>query len=233
MNEKIITIPIEEVYDSAEKYMAIMNGYNREGKAAEKSREKAMKTRTELFDGLSMDVLLANFTNECIEDTDFVFDGERIQCKKLPGIDKESVVGGYVFMFHAPMPDLSQFPISKQYLADSWQTAFVDVGRDVIRKKVLEMAEQEYDKKLYITDTIAPGMYGIDGSKTKNFFRFMNADKIELGILESGMMVPVKSFVGIFLVLNRDTVIQTMDCSECLSGGKMCEYCKNFAERYI
>lgn len=233
MKDEIIKIPIEEVYESAEKYMAVMNGFNREGPAAQKSRDKAMKIREELFDGLDMDVLVSEFSRDSVFEDYFLIEGTRINCSKLPKIEKNIILKGYVFLFHAPMPDLSDYPVSKQYLADSWETAFVDVGRDIVRRRLLERSEQVYGGKLYITDTIAPGMCGIDGSETRKFFEFMDASKINMKILESGMMVPVKSYVGIYLLLDQDVVVKTMNCAECLSGRKRCEYCKNFAEQFI
>lgn len=233
LREKIMKIPVEDVYEDAEPYMAVICGYEREGAGALKIKKKAMQIRKELFDGLSMDILYAPFPAECVRQECFVIDDVEIACSKLPSLARQTVLGGFAFMFHAPMPDLSQFPVSKMYLADSWQTSFVDAGRNSIRKKFLAIAQEDFSHKVYITDTIAPGMCGMAGTRVREFFRILDGSKIDTRLLESGMMDPVKSFTGIFLILDQESVIQSSDCSQCLSGHTNCEYCKNFAERYM
>lgn len=233
LQEKIMTIPTEEVYETSEPYMAAICGYEREGTSAQKTKKKAMQVRESLFDGTSMDILYAPFSPDCVRPDGFLIDGVQIECSKLSGIPAESILSGYVFMFHAPMPDLSSFPVSRMYLADSWQTSFVDAGRNFIRRKFHELAGTELSREIYITDTIAPGMCGMPAAKVKSFFELLDGSKIDIELLESGMMNPVKSFTGIFLILDRESVIQTSDCSQCLSGHTNCEYCKNYAERYM
>ncbi|MDO4553557.1 MAG: hypothetical protein Q4B70_00245 [Lachnospiraceae bacterium] len=233
MPDEILTIETEKLYDLSEQYMAVMCGFDRDTKGAKKIRDNAMKVRKKIFDGTKMDFLLRPFTKECVKEDHFLLENYKIECNILSKVDLESVLGGYVFMFHAPMPDLSSYPVSEMYLADSWQTSFVDAGRDVLRELLLKKAKKEYKKELYITDTLAPGMFGIASSKVRTFFRFMDHKKIDLELLESGMMNPVKSFVGIFLLLDQEMVLSSMNCSECLSGHKNCEYCKNYAARWV
>ena len=232
MKDEIIRISMREIYEPAEKYMGIMMGFHRDSPAAKKSKDATMTVRR-IFDELEMEFLVSKVVSDAVHEDYFLIGETRIDCSRLARLEKGMVLGGYAFLFHAPMPDLSKQPVSVQYLADSWETAFVDAGRDLIRKRLVKKAEQEYGRKAYITDTIAPGMYGMAGSDVGKFFEFLDASRIHLKILESGIMMPVKSFAGIYLILDQDVVIKTMDCSECLSGGKGCEYCKNYAERFL
>ena len=231
MQSEVFKIPIEEFYEAATPYMEVMNGLDRDTAGARKSREKAMRIRSALFDGMTMDVLLAEFSRECVEEEAFVFEGTKIPCADLSCIEKDIIKGGYIYMFHAPMPDLSAFPVSKQYMADSWQTAFVDEGRNVLRERILKRAESKYEGNCYITDTIAPGVFGMEGTACRYFFEFLETERIGMEILKSGLMKPLKSFVGIFLILDREGIKKTADCRACLSGGKNCMYCKNYAEK--
>ena len=106
-------------------------------------------------------------------------------------------------------------------------------GRDWLRKTLLEEVKKDIGEDVYITDTLAPGMAGMPVESIQDFFKFMDGSKIGISLLESGMMTPVKSFVGIYLVMNKEQIVSTMNCEECLSGHKFCEYCKNFASVYL
>ncbi|MGM9571990.1 MAG: hypothetical protein ACI3ZR_07215 [bacterium] len=232
MQKEILTIKLEMLYELAEKYMSVMCGFDRPGRRAEKSQRSALKVRQMVFDGLEMDFLLGRFSSENVLPEGFSFGSQLMECAALAKIREESIQSGYLFMFHAPMPDLSAFPLSEIYLADSWQTCFVNAGRDVLRQLLLERTAEEYGRKFYITDTLAPGMFGIPVSAVKTFFQLLPAEEIALELLPSGMMQPVKSFVGIYLLLDREAVISSVNCAECLSHHTKCEYCKNYAERY-
>lgn len=233
MEEILLEVDTEEMYFIADKYMSVMCGYDRENRRSQKSRQTAVKVREKLFDKTKTDFLLLPFDSECVKSDHFMIKDQKIVCGMLENIDLKSVVKGYAFMFHAPMPDLSAYPISEVYFADCWQTCIVDAGRDILRKMLLKKESSKQDKKLYITDTLAPGMSKIPSSAVKKFFEIMSAEKIDLTLLKSGLMSPVKSFVGILLLIDQQAVTDSMNCSECLSNHKNCEYCKNYAQKFI
>lgn len=233
MENKIMRLKTEQLYATAEPYMAVICGYHREREGSEKIRRKAMAARERYFADTITEVLYMPFGTECIQDTGFRFGQTQIPCRQLSGMDRDSILGGYVFLFHAPMINLDEIPVSEAYMIDSWQTSFVDTGRDMLRELFLQMAEQSEKKKLFITDTIAPGMFGIAGDQVPAFFEFLDGKQIGISLTSSGMMDPVKSFVGIFLILDRESIMAEVDCRECLSNHKGCAYCRNYAARLM
>lgn len=233
MEEKVIKIDIEETYERAQSYMDIMCGFNRDSGMAVKSKVLAQKVREQNFNGMKMPFLVKGFGRQQINGEYFEFDNVKIKCTALNKFEKDNIYGGYVFLFRSPMPDIYSLPVSKMYLADSWETCFVDAGRDILREKLLKEAAFYFGKTLYITDTLAPGMAGMPSDSVKEFFKFMDAEKIGIKLMDSGMMNPVKSFVGIYLVIDKEHMVSTMNCNECLSGHKFCEYCKNYASVYM
>lgn len=233
MQERIINVEVEKIYEKAEKYMEVMCGFHRNNSISEKSRIKAQKVRDKVFDGMEMPFLVKSFGREQIQDEYFCFDEVRIKCGALQKFKENEIKCGYAFLFRSPMPDIYSLPVSKMYLADSWETCFVDAGRDWLRKTLLEEVKKDIGEDVYITDTLAPGMAGMPVESIQDFFKFMDGSKIGISLLESGMMTPVKSFVGIYLVMNKEQIVSTMNCEECLSGHKFCEYCKNFASVYL
>lgn len=233
MKEEIISIATETLYDIAFDYMSVICGFDRGTLMSEKSKKNALEIREKIFNNTTMDFLITSFGKECVEHDVFILDEQRISCEFLNNIESESIQGGYAFMFHAPMPDVSAFSVSDMYAADSWETAFVDAGRDVLRKLLLEKYSNENNGTYYITDTLAPGLFGMKASNLCTFFKFMDSTKINLKLLDSGMMDPLKSFAGIYLILDREHIIASMDCTNCISGGKSCNYCKNYTVNYM
>lgn len=233
MREEIITIATEKLYDIAYDYMSVICGFDRGTLMSEKSKKNALKLRDKIFNNTTMDFLITSFGKECVKDDVFLFNEQIIPCEFLNNIESKSIQGGYAFMFHAPMPDVSAFSVSAMYAVDSWQTSFVDAGRDVLRDLLLEKYANENKGIHYITDTLAPGLFGMKASNLCTFFKFMDSTKINLKLLDSGMMEPLKSFAGIYLILDREHIIASMDCANCLSDGKNCNYCKNYTVNYM
>jgi len=226
-------VDIEDLYEIAEQYMEIMCGYDRDSYMVQKSKKLAYKVRTKVFTGEKMPFLLKEFGKDSIYEDHFVIDGQKIHCEALRKLDKCSIKGGFAFLFHSPMPDIYSLPISQMYLADSWETCFVDAGRDILREQLLKHYKINADELLYITDTLAPGMAGMPFDEVRSFFQIFDGSQINMTLLESGMMAPVKSFAGIYLIIDREQIISTMNCSECVSDHKFCEYCKNYAQHYM
>ncbi|MCR4892187.1 MAG: hypothetical protein K5989_08425 [Lachnospiraceae bacterium] len=226
-------IDVEDLYEVADRYMGVMCGYDRESGLVNKSKELAYKVRTKVFSGEKMPFLIREFGRESIFGDYFNIDGQRIPCEALKRIDRKSIKGGFAFLFHSPMPDIYSLPISQMYLADSWETCFVDAGRDLLRQQLLDKLGAGERELLYITDSLAPGMAGIPAEAVSSFFHIFDASQIDMFLLASGMMSPVKSFAGIYLIIDRKAVLKTANCNECVSNHKFCEYCKNYARHYI
>ena len=203
MQNVVIQIKTEHVYHLAIKQMESLCGLNRDNNAARKSRAKAEDVWQNIFVGTDVDVLLVPFTRENVRDESLVFDDTEIPCDFVTKQAKE-IIGGYAFMLHAPTIDLAAFPVSRQYYIDSWQTCIVDSSAQHLRKLLLEHEERESGDEISISQLIAPGLGGIPGSSVGQFFEFMNHERIGMELTKSGMMIPVKSFVGVYLFLMRN-----------------------------
>ncbi|MDO4203013.1 MAG: hypothetical protein Q4D07_00710 [Selenomonadaceae bacterium] len=233
MTEEVLRVNVEELYESAAAYLDIICGLQRKGKMAARSRQLAEEIKNELFNGTQLEVLMQRFGRDEIEPEGFNFAGQRIACSSLKTVSRQHILAGYAVLLRSPMPDISQLPVSKMYLADSWETSLVDAGRDYLRPWLLERETERLGQELYISDTLAPGMAGMPSDCIRSFFGFMDGSRVGVSLTRSGMMNPVKSFVGIYLLLDRQEVIRTANCGECASQGKTCAYCKDFAQRHF
>ena len=230
--ENLLKIESEKLFLVASKYMDVMCGFKRDSHIAQKSRKKAYDIFTNIFHDTTVDFVIKTIDPGIVCDGYFDFPEERIECDALNKIDLSHVKYGYAFMFHAPMPVMNDYIISDMYLADCWETCLVNAGRDVLRSMLLEECCQKDDKSYFITDTLAPGMSGMPSDSVAKFFNIINAESIGMELTDYGMMLPVKSFVGIYLVLDQEYISSVANCQECMSHHTKCEYCKNYRKLY-
>jgi hypothetical protein len=105
-----------------------------------------------------------------------------------------------------------------------WQTAFVDVARDLLQNYITNTFTY---KSYAISDSFGPGFFGMPASDTLKFFSILDAEKIGASIRPGGLMIPVKSYAGFFLVTDKEESLSSKDCDSCMSNRKTCSYCKS------
>lgn len=225
-------LPIETLYPAAWEYMKVLCGLEGGRALAEQSGQRALQVRDQCFAGMLLHCMLFPFGTDCVRGEAFHIQDTVIPCGALGQIDKSSIQGGWAFLLRSPMPDIHQLPVSQMYFADAWETCFVDSGRDRLGELLLEDAKNGASGPLYITDTFAPGMAGMPSGAVREFFHFLDGERIGVRLRDSGMMDPVKSFVGIFLLLSKKQGEETGNCAECVAGRKSCIYCREYARRY-
>ncbi len=105
-------------------------------------------------------------------------------------------------------------------LADMWGTAFTDAGLVLLHEKI---AAKNPGK--HVSHPFGPGFYGINTSEVGTIFAALDCE--DAGItLNNGLLFPIKSSIGFFLVTDDETALPARDCMNC-TGDTSCEYCKN------
>ncbi|MFT3951931.1 MAG: 3-methylornithine--L-lysine ligase PylC [Oscillospiraceae bacterium] len=203
MCERILSVPTASLYERAEPYMSGICGFERNASAA-KTKAQAFSIRGQFFDSTTTDFLLYELTHTQIMADRFAVNGVEIQCDALCALDPARILCGAAFLFHAPMPDLSALALSKAYLADAWQTALVEAGHEALGTLLQAEASARFGFGCAVSRLFAPGHCAIASECVPTFFQFMNADKIGMKLLPSGLMSPVKSFVGIYVILRAE-----------------------------
>ena len=142
------------------------------------------------------------------------------------------------------------------FYKDTWGTAYIDGGRDMLKEWIYEQnikskvesqietksglqgeseAESHWKSKeennfeqndIVISDSFGPGFYGMDISYIKDFFSFMNNEEIGMSLMKSGMMLPIKSFAGFFIVLEKGSKLPESACQNCIMKTKSCVFCR-------
>lgn len=225
MERQVLRVDTQDLYTFSDPYFATMCGLNRASKMAEKIKAKSEAVRDMIFVDTTVDFILTPLEPSVLGETAIQLGADRVECTVFDRIPKETVTGIVAFAMHAPMPDLSKLPISDVYLADTWQTAFVDAGRDYIRHQVADQMPGTY-----VTDAIGPGFYGMECDSVDSLYQVVKPQDIDIQLMPSGMMNPVKSIIGFFLVLTDPASLPPTDCFNCVGAKSSCRMCKNYGK---
>ena len=82
------------------------------------------------------------------------------------------------------------------------------------------------ENEIVISDSFGPGFYGMDISYIKDFFSFMNNEEIGMSLMKSGMMLPMKSFAGFFIAMEKGSKLPESTCQNCIMKTKSCVFCR-------
>lgn len=120
-----------------------------------------------------------------------------------------------------PTPETSQAPadsLMNELLADSWGTAYIAAGLDVLSADLQEKTGGKGVLNLW------PGCNDISVSEIDNIFGTLNAALIGVSRSSSGMMNPIKSCAGYFKSVDY-APDENLDCQNCLADKTHCDFC--------
>ena len=117
-------------------------------------------------------------------------------------------------------------------LDDMWGTAFVDAGLEILRNKI---AADNPEK--FVSHPFGPGFYGIKIDAIKTIFDALDCKNAGVD-LKNGLLTPMKSSIGFFLVSDSEEALPSRDCAGCAGGASRagvvsCEYCKNSGKKTV
>lgn len=144
------------------------------------------------------------------------------QCNVMEKLDLKNIKKIYAYVatsgnYHCPSDTLSE-----AYYADTWGTAYINAVRDYLRS---------YFSKLnvggFVLDSFGPGYYGMPLEEVKQFFQMINTDGIGVSCKTNGLMLPLKSVVGLNLVMAETVDTDIRDCETCIGDVCGCEFCKS------
>jgi hypothetical protein len=114
--------------------------------------------------------------------------------------------------------------IIDQLYAYMWGTAYVDAGRIMME----EMIKNQFigdDEDVVLSPPIGPGFYGMDNRQSGNINRILGGDELGIKVVDSGVMLPIKSCSGLYLVTNKDADFPTEACIVCEANRDGCNHC--------
>lgn len=144
--------------------------------------------------------------------------GQEFGCKAFEQLNKNSLIGMYLYACSAGDYSLPDENVLNQVYADLWGTAFTDAVRILIRK------ELEKDAKL--SDSFGPGFYGMSTKAITRMKALLDFDQLGIEVKESNIMVPLKSCAGLYFAVNDDYQHINSQCASCFGNLKSCKLCQ-------
>lgn len=174
-------------------------------------------------------IKLQPFDAACVQDGHFAFGKQEILCTVLERIDRSKISEGYLYAFHAPdFPVEEAASLLSQYYLETFQIACMDVVREWLRGYLARKHSVEMPH--YCSDSFGPGYYGMEFSAVEKLMEIM--DTAEAGITwADGMLQPVMSLVGLYLISTEDILSDCGDCASCIGQAEGCQFCTNYVKR--
>jgi len=216
--------------DKVQEFFMRSSGLAREGDKFVKMRENANMIKTEIEERVDIKAVLTYFDEFQIIENVLTIQGETFECNPFSLIKPKEVKGVYLYVITAGDYYLDNREIIDQLYADIWGTSYVDAGRRILEEYILEdfldkNSMNGYENRVLISNSFGPGFYGMETGDTKKIFNIIDGTKIGVGCRESGMMVPLKSCTGIYLIVKTGTELPKIECETCLGSAISCNMC--------
>lgn len=226
---EVVTLRASELYNRAYEYLSTYAGMRRLEQDGKIEELRMQQSEAELayqneFAKSFLHMNLQSFDRTCVKDGYFQFGEHRFNCSVLNRIPQSVVAGGYFVSFHAPTSaGEKQLSLLSQYYIENWQNALLDAGRDWARAYI--QRKESVRRAHYVTDSFGPGFYGMPVECLSDLVTLSNAGAVGVTVSQEGHMLPAKSIVAIYLVLQKPLDFVIEDCSSCIGNDAGCQSC--------
>ncbi len=227
MNNKLITIPLENVFPAAERYFLATAGLNRENEKHRRMWTHALEIYEEIREKIDIKALIHYLVPEKAEGRDFYFNGVKISCNAFERIGLDNVNGSYFYLITAGEAQTDSEQVLDQLYGDIWGTSLVDAAREIIRKQIIFMDQEKYENGI-LSDSFGPGYYGMRLEQTADIFQIIDASLVNVTLNPGGMMRPQKSITGLFLSVKNGDMLPPATCENCIGGSSGCAFCNRW-----
>lgn len=230
MESIIFEIDKDKVESKTQELFIRSSGLSRVGDKFDKMRERAETIKKDIEERVDIKAVVSYFDEfQIIEDT-LIVQGRTFKCNPFSLISPEVVKGVYMYAITAGDYSMNNREIMDQLYADIWGTSYLDAGRKILVDYVLD----DFSKKrkiagkeagIIVTDSFGPGFYGMETGDTRKIFEVIDGGKIGVECRESGIMVPIKSCTGIYLIVEAGAELPGIECESCLGSTISCNMC--------
>ncbi len=225
MKNRLIFIDEKEVCKKARGYLVRFCAGDK------RMLEQAMNIRKSGLEGVGIKAVVSSYGRDVYSGGKIEIGGSIFTCKAFERIKDRTVKAVYIYLLTAGECLFSEDDnIMDKLLADIWGTAYVEAAADLLKTYIIKEIENIHPdslgNSLYLSDKFGPGLYGMDIKQSIDFFKVLNAQKLGISVKESGVIVPPKSCVGLFLVVTDPRALPMRSCADCVGNAAGCNFCK-------
>lgn len=231
MKNLVVDFDEKEANERAEKNFIENCGFDLAGEKHRRMMEDGLRARNKSIEDIHIRALLSSYGKEIFKDGRIIIDGTEFACKAFEQITRDNILRIYLYIITAgELSNSNEDNILEQLYSDIWGTAYVDAGRAMLEEYLKRDTEKDYpgqiEKTIFFTKSFGPGFYGMLTSQTKEFCKVLDVKKIGIDVRDSGIMVPLKTCAGIYMLVNDRQCIPQPNCQQCIGNPKGCHFCR-------
>ena len=230
MKNIIIEIDKNKVESKVQEFFLRSSGLSHQGEKFVKMRERARKIKEDIEERVDIRAVLSYFDEFQITEDMLTVQGKQFKCNPFSLINPKTVKGVYLYAITAGDYSMDDREIMDQLFADIWGTSYVDAGRKILVDYILEDFSTKRkaawtQDEIMVSDSFGPGFYGMETGDTRKIFEVIDGREIGVECRGSGIMVPLKSCTGIYLIVEAGTELPGIECESCLGSIISCNMC--------
>jgi hypothetical protein len=226
------SIQEEEVFPLAERFFLRSAGFDLETPKHRRMYEEAQAVRKAGFGGICVEGFYAGYGAEVYDGVGVEIDGKRIVATAFQQMPAETVKRVVLYIITAGECSVSDdADIMAQLYAHMWGTAYVDAGRILLETKIKEKMFAEVESETNSTAALgmspgfSPGFYGMENKDSLTIVDLLGAGEIGVSCMDTGVMLPVKTCSGIFLITDGSVSFPGDECLVCIGNKTGCADC--------
>ena len=235
----VLNIDIKAIENFAETLFINSSGFNQKENKKKNLYEIALEVREKLRKVMHPVVSIKQISESCLKEDGFYIEDKIFKCNKLIELNKIMVRGVYAFVLTIGEINTEYESITRKYFADSWGTSFTEAAMEYIKNELVnlylstkedQIKQCSKSSNLFVRGPLSPGFYGMDISGLVDLLQLVDAEMIGVKLTSGGMMSPVKSCAGFYLVLRDSKWTNGYDCASCSKNLKGCHFCKGYKQ---
>ncbi|MDR2486797.1 MAG: hypothetical protein LBD12_02410 [Clostridiales Family XIII bacterium] len=212
----------------AEKLFLKAAGFDLEGKEKhQRMYAEALTVREEGLGGIQIQGSHVWLGPDAFDGTAVRVDGDAMEATAFVRIPPEKVHGVVLYVVTAGECSFDdEDNVVRQLYAYMWGTAYVDAGRILMEGLFAkEMPARTGSASCRLSPGFSPGFYGMPNQDSIPIVRHAGGKELGVRCTESGVMVPLKTCSGIFLLADADADFPGEECLVCTSSRGGCSSC--------
>lgn len=194
----------------------------------------AERVKEEIQEKIQINGAMAYFDQFKLQGDTLSLGETQFTCNAFSLMPPQSVKAVYAYVITAGDCSLDSKGVLDQLYGDMWGNAYLDVGRSTLKQDLfsdylMKNKKDGQHQEVTITDSFGPGFYGMDvrdTGKIFGLFGFSELEDVGMTCREDGIMVPLKSCAGLYLIVNKSTELPDTTCQNCIGSKINCRLCR-------
>jgi hypothetical protein len=225
-------MPEGEVFPLAERFFLKAAGFDLETEKHRRMYSEAQEVRAAGVGDIRVEGFYAVYGAGVYDGEAVAIGGERIAATAFRQVPQAAVRKTVLYVITAGecgVPGGADADIMAQLYAHMWGTAYVDAGRVMLETKIKDAvfaeAASEGASSPAISPAFSPGFYGMENKDNITIINLLGAGDIGVSCMDTGVMLPVKTCSGIFLVTDGEVSFPGDECLVCIGNKTSCADC--------